>query len=152
MVNSLLVFYSVEDGEFTRLRGVVNKFNGTLMATTKHGGKDEPKLSSKERYEKLLQTAKYNTGGPETPMPPGVRRPSLLGIASGYGRYDRMDRAYAAAIQNGDLLLWKGRDGRARVTPVDPQSLEDLISTERGREDTCIELVERAEELLEAEI
>lgn len=133
----------------------MNKFNSTADMTgrTTDGGDEStaPRLTRRERYEKLLQSAEYNTGGPETPMRAGVAKHSLFMTATAHGRYDQdgMRTAYRAAIENEDLLPWKDRDGTVRLTLTDDEALEDLVDEERARDDTCAELVERARELQE---
>lgn len=116
------------------------------------GGGASP-LTPEERYHKALRAADYQTGGPEDPAPAGVPLAPLAHAATAYGRYDRDGhrRAVKAAVENGDLLAWRDRDGDFRITPTDEESLRDLVAAENAREDTSVDLVERARDLIRGE-
>lgn len=111
----------------------------------------EPKLTPKERYQKILRVVEYNTGGPDDPVPAGASTSTVQQIACQYDYYDgeALKRSRAAAIKAEDLLIWRGRDSRLRLTRTDEESLKGLIAAENCRDDTCVELIERCRELLD---
>lgn len=132
-----------------RRRNEVVTVSRTANGSAEH--ETEQKLTSKERYQKVLRVVEYQTTGPDGGLPAGARRSTVHQIACQYGYYDAdgMLRAEKAAVAAGDLIPWRDREGRLRLTRTDESSLRDLIADENRRDDTCIELVERCGNLIE---
>lgn len=139
----------------TRLSALLNKFNGTPhqpdMTTTPRQTETTNALTPRERYRKVLSVVEYNSGGPDVQLPAGAALHTVLQIAWQYGRHDfrALRSAVDAAIANEDLLVWRDRDGTARLTRTNESSLRDLVAEENRREDTSLELVERCSELVD---
>lgn len=101
-------------------------------------------LSSKERYEKVLDFVRLNTGGPNQQLPAFMsgdalwRKLSNSELTQGEG-----DKAIKAALQNDDLLRY---DGGYAV--VEEESLQAIIETEAQSEDPNKALIGKCNTLL----
>ena len=106
--------------------------------------------SSKEIYEKVLRVVDYQTTGPGGDLPAGVKEGTLYKIlvADGPFSHDETDRARRAALENGDLLRWRGPEGRVRYAVVEEDALRDVIGEQNTRENLNEELVMRCKQLI----
>lgn len=113
------------------------------MTTSQSQSADGSRADRRERYEHVLGTVQYNTGGPQPAL---VREFVLLGIL-GNARIgpDAAKRSIQAAVENDDLLAHEGA-----YAVVDTPSLRAVIEAEvhsDGPTDT--DLVGRCNELID---
>lgn len=106
--------------------------------------------SSKEIYEKVLRVVDYQTTGPDGDLPAGVKESSLYTVlvANGDLEHSAADRARRAALENGDLLRWRGPEGRVRYAVVEEDAPRDVIGEQNTRENLNEELVMRCKQLI----
>jgi hypothetical protein len=110
----------------------------------------ETHTDRRERYEGVLSTIRHNTGGPDSPLPAGIKHGSLVGIRSNTGEhYERTESSLRAAVENGAVLRYRGRDGQPRYAAADREGLLAVIETEAGRDSPRSELIARCNQRLQ---
>jgi hypothetical protein len=79
----------------------------------------------KERYGGIIGAIRQNTGGPNTPLPPGIRHGSLMGNRSRAGADPRdAERALRAAhVDNDDVVRYRDPEGQWRYALNEPVRL-----------------------------
>lgn len=103
----------------------------------------------RRRYESLLRTIEYNTGGPTEPSPqPALapEAPTLATVARGQWSHEGARRSLKAAVSNGDVLRVH-TDG-ARLSLTAESALRAVIAEQNCSESPDTSLIERAAALL----
>ncbi|GGO03619.1 hypothetical protein [Haloarcula pellucida] len=99
------------------------------------------------RYDRVLSVVEHNSGDPQLPdcLPRAVYK-VLVGDPIGTGDYKRddVDDSIRAAVNAGDLIVWRDRDGRKRLTRTLDADLRELIGHENEQEHPTTELIEQA--------
>lgn len=84
---------------------------------------DEPsKQDRKERYQTALRTIHHRTSPEHLP---GCEASTVRLALCAHGPYDvaAVDSTLQAAVENDDVLVWRDRDGRRRLTIAADQTL-----------------------------
>lgn len=101
-------------------------------------------VDRERRYEAVLKAIEHNSGDPQ---PPGALPRSVYqALAKPYGSYSREAIEYAirAAVDAGDVIVWRDREQRIRLTRTLDEDLPELIATENAKEYPATDLIEQA--------
>jgi hypothetical protein len=104
----------------------------------------------KRLYHRVLRVVRYQTGGPDVPndQPAGARLPVILGSLCTEASVSDAQRAIRAAVENGDLLVYEGADGRRRYARTTDRGLRSLIAEQADRVPPRRDLIGRCNRLL----
>lgn len=102
-------------------------------------------VDTQERYDRVLSVIHLNTGDPQ---PPGCRPRTIRKILVAEGPYTKagVNSSLQAALDNGDVILWRDPDDIKRFTTTRDEDLHDLIGAENERDHPATELIAQAAE------
>jgi len=102
-------------------------------------------VDTEKRYKRVLSAIHLNTGDPQ---PPGCRPRTIRNILVAEGPYTKsgVNSSLQAALDNGDVILWRDPDGIKRFTRTLDEDLRDLIGSENERDHPATELIAQAAE------
>jgi len=105
----------------------------------------DDEVDTQERYDRVLSVIHLNTGDPQ---PPGCRPRTIRKILVAEGPYskDGVNSSLQAALDNGDVILWRDPDGIKRFTRTLDEDLRKLIGAENERDHPATELIAQAAE------
>lgn len=108
----------------------------------------EFRADRRDRYEGLLRALEHNTGGPEHPQPPGLRKDQLMVNRSVHAGHDAdaVEDALEDAREDGEIVRYRDREGQWRYILATVEALNALIGTENMRENPYTALIEWAGE------
>lgn len=108
--------------------------------------------SSKARYEKVLRTVDYQTGGPGREKRAGVRRSELKLVLACHGplSVEEVDRSLSVARDRGEVVVWRDERGRERLARRTREGLLAVVGEQNMRARPDVELVERIRGHLDA--
>lgn len=141
----------LEDENAERLPGSDRGWPGGASDVSRSASQNAVRSSSsKEVYESLLRVVDYQTTGPDDDLPAIVREAPLYKIlvAEGPFSHGAADRARRAALENGDLLRWRGPESRMRYAVVREDALRDVVAEQNTRDQLNEELVMRCKQLI----
>lgn len=106
-----------------------------------------PTTTSERLYQSVLQTVKYQTGGPKIDLPAALPKPNLVMQLVAYQNWGRrgVEQALEDAVDAGDLLVFR-RNDQLHFVRTDDDSLRALIGAENQRDDPSTELIKAAVE------
>ena len=104
----------------------------------------------KHRYESVLRTIEYQTGGPNqaSNQPAGAKQSSIVVVAAARGEWTGagVRKTITAAVANDDVLHWY--DDGPRVARATEDGLRAVIAAENQSQSPDTSLIERAAALL----
>lgn len=105
----------------------------------------------RDRYEAILRVVDYQTGGPDTALPAGVRATTIGQNRTHAGEdWQDVESALQAAVEHDDLLRYRDRDGHVRYTRRTVDGLQALVATEAQHEHPDQDLIARCNRILQA--
>ncbi|MGK7294640.1 MAG: hypothetical protein ACNS61_02290 [Candidatus Wenzhouxiangella sp. M2_3B_020] len=115
----------------------------------------QARADRKHRYERVLRTVEYQTGGPESIQTAGVSQSTVVMLLVAQSHHERSGvmKALRAGVENGDLFRWTTtpeRDTRwdvkyARTTDA---ALRAVVAEQNARDEPNTEVIEAAAALL----